>query len=372
MIFLYLGKFMAKSVSKFNWLSIPWTQIASIFSVVSALAACASVIVSIHVANKNLKFSEENNKNNLEVAKRNNEINVAATRQNNFDNLFFKLLDLLNKNIDSIENANGDSFDASDLISSIKKNIDEKRIKRSIDIRKNNNKSLSTNNHRKSCYNREIRTAEELAELSKNMFIKMEEKEEPEVFTWSEVMYNILDKIDEDEFDVREMIDIEKTGILFSDQFNGLLKDVGSNKSVQQKYQIISKPFHEINNSKNILTHTDIEDVISEEFCSIKFGPFFSIVNRIAKIIKDQYKDDVINQNKYVGILRTQIPSLLLVCVYYNAEYLPEGKKLQDNLKGLNLWGDKEELENNIHVNATMFFNAGKEINNIIDKYTRK
>lgn len=398
MIFLYLGKFMAKSVSKFNWLSIPWTQIASIFSVVSALAACASVVVSIHVANKNLKFSEENNKNNLEVAKRNNEINVAATRQNNFDNLFFKLLDLLNKNIDSIENANGDSFDASDLISSIKKNIDEKRIKRSIDkqiiyvkknkkwlsnelvilenlelseIRKNNNKSLSTNIHRKSCYNREIRTAEELAELSKNMFIKMEEKNEPEVFTWSEVMYNILDKIDEDEFDVRERIDIKKTGILFSDQFKGLLKDVGSNKSVQQKCQIISKPFYKINNSKNILTHTDIEDVISEEFCSIKFGSFFSIVNRIAKIIKDQYKDDVINQNKYVGILRTQIPSLLLVCVYYNAEYLPEGKKLQDNLKDLNLWGDKEELENNIHVNATMFYNAGKEINNIIENYTR-
>lgn len=396
-VYLYLGGLIAKTILKFNWLSIPWAQIAPIFSAISALAACISVIASILMANKNRKSSEINNKNNLEASKRNNEINVAATRQNNFDNLFFKLLDLLNKNVDAIENVNGDSFDASKLISSIKENIEEKRYKRSIDkqrifvkknkerlsrqlvilenlelseIRKNKGKISGTNNCRKSCYNHEISGVEELAELSKNMFTEKEEKGESKVWTWSEVMYNILDEIDKNEYDMGRM-DIRKTGMLFSDQFNGLLKDVGNNKSVLKNCETISDPFYEIDNSENILQHTDIKDAISEEFCLIKFGSFFSIVNRIVKIIKDQYKDDVINQNKYVGILRTQIPSLLLVCVYYNAEYLGEGKKLQANLKDLELWGDKEELENNIHINATMFYNAGKEIDNIIENYTR-
>lgn len=396
-VYLYLGGLIAKTILKFNWLSIPWAQIAPIFSAISALAACISVIASILMANKNRKSSEINNKNNLEASKRNNEINVAATRQNNFDNLFFKLLDLLNKNVDAIENVNGDSFDASKLISSIKENIEEKRYKRSIhkqrifvkknkerlsrqlvilenlelsEIRKNKGKISGTNNCRKSCYNHEISGVEELAELSKNMFTEKEEKGESKVWTWSEVMYNILDEIDKNEYDMGRM-DIRKTGMLFSDQFNGLLKDVGNNKSVLKNCETISDPFYEIDNSENILQHTDIKDAISEEFCLIKFGSFFSIVNRIVKIIKDQYKDDVINQNKYVGILRTQIPSLLLVCVYYNAEYLGEGKKLQANLKDLELWGDKEELENNIHINATMFYNAGKEIDNIIENYTR-
>lgn len=122
-VYLYLGGFIAKFVLKFNWLSIPWTQIAPIFSAISALAACASVIVSIYMANRNRKFSEENNKNNLEVAKRNNEINVAAAKQNNFDNLFFKLIDLLDARISSIRRIDGKPFDPSDLVFQIKNDI---------------------------------------------------------------------------------------------------------------------------------------------------------------------------------------------------------------------------------------------------------
>lgn len=361
-------------------------NLTTMFSGISALAACASVIVSIHMTKRNLKLSKENN-----------EINVAATKQNNFDNMFFKLLELLNKNIDAIVNVNDSSFNAADLISNIKKSILKKKNQKSIDaqikfvkenkewlleefialenleicqIRENEGKIKGTNNTRPTIYNQQINSKEDLDKYSKNMFVEKRGITEGRMWTYTEVMYEIFNGIVKDK---RNDIfyDTKNTGILFWDQFSMLLQAYGENEDIFNEYEIISKPFYKINNSKNILTHTDIEDVISEEFCSIKFGSFFSIVNRIAKIIKDQYKDDVINQNKYVGILRTQIPSLLLVCVYYNAEYLPEGKKLQDNLKDLNLWGDKEELENNIHVNATMFYNAGKEINNIIENYTR-
>ena len=380
MIFSCLSflRFIVKAVLQAN--------LTTMFSGISALAACASVIVSIHMTKRNLKLSKENN-----------EINVAATKQNNFDNMFFKLLELLNKNIDAIVNANDSSFNAADLISNIKKSILKKKNQKSIDaqikfvkenkewlleefialenleicqIRENKGKIKGTNNTRPTIYNQQINSKEDLDKYSKNMFVEKRGITEGRMWTYTEVMYEIFNGIVKDE---RNDIfyDTKNTGILFSDQFSMLLQAYGENEDIFNEYEIISKPFHKINNSKNILTHTDIEDVISEEFCSIKFGSFFSIVNRIAKIIKDQYKDDVINQNKYVGILRTQIPSLLLVCVYYNAEYLPEGKKLQDNLKDLNLWGDKEELENNIHVNATMFYNAGKEINNIIENYTR-
>lgn len=380
MIFSCLSflRFIVKAVLQAN--------LTTMFSGISALAACASVIVSIHMTKRNLKLSKENN-----------EINVAATKQNNFDNMFFKLLELLNKNIDAIVNANDSSFNAADLISNIKKSILKKKNQKSIDaqikfvkenkewlleefialenleicqIRENKGKIKGTNNTRPTIYNQQINSKEDLDKYSKNMFVEKRGITEGRMWTYTEVMYEIFNGIVKDK---RNDIfyDTKNTGILFSDQFSMLLQAYGENEDIFNEYEIISKPFHKINNSKNILTHTDIEDVISEEFCSIKFGSFFSIVNRIAKIIKDQYKDDVINQNKYVGILRTQIPSLLLVCVYYNAEYLPEGKKLQDNLKDLNLWGDKEELENNIHVNATMFYNAGKEINNIIENYTR-
>lgn len=388
MIFSCLSFFglIGKAILKSNWSSSLWDNLATIFSGLSALAACASVIVSIHMTKRNLKLSKENN-----------EINVVATKQNNFDNMFFKLLELLNKNIDAIVNANDSSFNAADLISNIKKSILKKKNQKSIDaqikfvkenkewlleefialenleicqIRENKGKIKGTNNTRPTIYNQQINSKEDLDKYSKNMFVEKRGITEGRMWTYTEVMYEIFNGIVKDK---RNDIfyDTKNTGILFSDQFSMLLQAYGENEDIFNGYEIISKPFYKINNSKNILTHTDIEDVISEEFCSIKFGSFFSIVNRIAKIIKDQYKDDVINQNKYVGILRTQIPSLLLVCVYYNAEYLPEGKKLQDNLKDLNLWGDKEELENNIHVNATMFYNAGKEINNIIENYTR-
>ncbi|MDB8867859.1 hypothetical protein ABHC39_04245 [Pediococcus acidilactici] len=380
MIFSCLSflRFIVKTVLQAN--------LTTMFSGISALAACASVIVSIHMTKRNLKLSKENN-----------EINVAATKQNNFDNMFFKLLELLNKNIDAIVNANDSSFNAADLISNIKKSILKKKNQKSIDaqikfvkenkewlleefialenleicqIRENKGKIKGTNNTRPTIYNQQINSKEDLDKYSKKMFVEKRGITEGRMWTYTEVMYEIFNGIVKDK---RNDIfyDTKNTGILFLDQFSMLLQAYGENEDIFNEYEIISKPFYKINNSKNILTHTDIEDVISEEFCSIKFGSFFSIVNRIAKIIKDQYKDDVINQNKYVGILRTQIPSLLLVCVYYNAEYLPEGKKLQDNLKDLNLWGDKEELENNIHVNATMFYNAGKEINNIIENYTR-
>lgn len=380
MIFSCLSflRFIVKTVLRAN--------LTTMFSGISALAACASVIVSIHMTKRNLKLSKENN-----------EINVAATKQNNFDNMFFKLLELLNKNIDAIVNANGSSFNAADLISNIKNSILKKKIQKSIDaqikfvkenkewlleefialenleicqIRENKGKIKGTNNTRPTIYNQQINSKKDLEKYSKAMFVEKRGITEGRMWTYTEVMYEMFNGIVKDKFnDI--FYDTKNTGILFSDQFSMLLQGYGENEDIFDKYQIISNPFYKINNSENVLTQTDIKDVISEEFGSIKFGSFFSIVNRIAKIIKDQYKDDVINQNKYVGILRTQIPSLLLVCVYYNAEYLSEGKKLQANLKDMNLWGDKEELKNNIHINATMFYNAGKEVDNIIENYTR-
>ncbi|WP_419241949.1 putative phage abortive infection protein [Pediococcus pentosaceus] len=395
-VYLYLGGFIAKSVLKFNWLSIPWTQIAPIFSAISALAACASVIVSIHMANKNRKFSEENNKNNLEaakrnseisleVAKRNNDINVAAARQNNFDNLFFKLIDLLDTRINSISRIDGEKFDASVLVSQIKDGIREQENKKAYSnqldyiranytvlvdklislenlelsrTEQNGGKNYAMPSTQGAINSVQIKNETELEECLKKSKISP---------TWAEVIYAGIKYVKSGDFNYEDPIaPISKTGMIFS----SVVHDE-EDLTIKNELDSFLDVFNRIM-SETKITSDDIKNIVQNSFGPVQFGSFFSIVNRIAKIIKEEYENNIEEQNKYIGILRTQIPSLLLVCIYLNAEYMSEGEKLQENLKNLELWGDKEELKNNIHINATMFYSAGDEIENIIKKYTRK
>lgn len=381
-LYLYLGKFIAKSVSKFNWLSIPWTQIAPIFSAVSALAACASVIVAVIIATKSRKISEESNR-----------ISVAANKQNNFDNIFFKLLDLLSTNRKDIPMMSIINFGFADILDSIKQTLEfterNKKYKNLLiyihknkevlfeelvetenfelkQIIENNGKNIADSNKiRPSKYNKTIIFTNELLDYAYEL-----EKDSTDIsHTFAEVLCVKLDKIAD------ENLSFEERTLHMNDLWKSL-------KSIEEFYtdnQSIVKNFNSFLDNLNAvfnepveITHEEIADVVEKEFSEIDFGSFFSLVNRIAKLIKEQYVDDIKKQNKYVGILRTQIPKELLVCVYYNSEYLPEGKKLQDNLKDLELWGSKDELKHNIHINANMFYNAEKEIDNIIENYTRK
>lgn len=385
-VYLYLGGFIAKSVLKFNWLSIPWTQIAPIFSAISALAACASVIVSIYMANRNRKFSEENNKNNLEVAKRNNEINVAAAKQNNFDNLFFKLTDLLDARISSIRRIDGKPFDPSDLVFQIKNDIrimeNKKAYINQLNCIRDNFEELvekvivienlelarivQNNGKNYACSSKSRNLIVDYVENNQDLEVCI--KQNSSSPTYAEVIYLDMKYVRSNSFNFENPEkNINKYGILF-----GSIASNEEDTIIKNELDSFFSKFYEIMLHESEVTPADIMPIVKDNFTFIQFGSFFAIVNRIAKIIKEEYGDSIEKQNKYVGILRTQIPSLLLVCIYLNSEYMSEGEKLRDNLKDLELWGSKEELKNNIHINATMFYNAGKEIDNIIENYTRK
>lgn len=387
---------LARGSFLMNWSWIHLDKVTPIFAGISALAACTSVGVSIWMANKNYKLSEKNNRNNLEaadknsknalkIAKQNNEINVAATRQNNFDNLFFKLIDLLDTRINSISRIDGKKFDPSALVSHIKNDIRKQENKKTYSnqldyIRANytvlvdklislENLELSRikqnggKNYATPLIPRSIDIIPVKSERDLETYLKKNE-DSP---TWAEVMYKGINCVQSDSFNQEDPpVPISKTGMIF-----GSIVHEEENLTIKNELDSFFSVFYEIMLVTKV-TKDDIKNVVQDSFRFVDFGFFFTIVNRIAKIIKEEYENNIENQNKYVGILRTQISSLLLVCIYLNAEYMSEGEKLQENLKNLELWGDKEELENNIHINSTTFYSAGDEINNIIKKYTRK
>lgn len=72
-----------------------------------------------------------------------------------------------------------------------------------------------------------------------------------------------------------------------------------------------------------------------------RYGQFFRTVHRIVKLLLDRSTEE---QQKYIGILRTQLSEEQLVLLYYNAEYTQRGKKFKANVNNMDLWGDKEEL----------------------------
>ncbi|ANM74790.1 putative phage abortive infection protein [Lactiplantibacillus plantarum] len=72
-----------------------------------------------------------------------------------------------------------------------------------------------------------------------------------------------------------------------------------------------------------------------------RYGQFFRTVHRIVKLLLDRSTEE---QQKYIGVLRTQLSEEQLVLLYYNAEYTQRGKKFKANVNNMDLWGDKEEL----------------------------
>ncbi|GIQ94160.1 putative phage abortive infection protein [Lactiplantibacillus plantarum] len=84
------------------------------------------------------------------------------------------------------------------------------------------------------------------------------------------------------------------------------------------------------------------ENLVKNSIDFTRYGQFFRTIHRIVKLLLDRSTEE---QQKYIGILRTQLSEAQLVLLYYNAEYTQRGKKFKENVNNMDLWGDKEELE---------------------------
>lgn len=92
------------------------------------------------------------------------------------------------------------------------------------------------------------------------------------------------------------------------------------------------------------------EKLVESSIDFTRYGQFFRTVHRIVKLLLDRSTEE---QQKYIGILRTQLSEEQLVLLYYNAEYTQRGKKFKENVNNMDLWGDKKELR----ITPPMHFN---------------
>ncbi|KZU62669.1 hypothetical protein Nizo2814_1798 [Lactiplantibacillus plantarum] len=134
---------------------------------------------------------------------------------------------------------------------------------------------------------------------------------------------NIKGRVTEDEFD--------KTYRVF----------FCANSERIQKQEIVPKGL-DIAGNKIKLSSVDKDEIVESAIDFNKYGKFFRTVHRIVKLLLERSADE---QQKYIGILRTQLSEEQLILLYYNAEYTQRGKKFKENVKDMNLWGDRKELE---------------------------